>query len=287
MRALRIIFTALLATLLVSIALPAQAQAKGPEPVGLRPDSPDYAKHGPFWVGYRPLVIGEGTTHKLDAHLWYPALNPKGDKEEITYKARFKGSSWPADLPTDVYGHALLNAAIDTTKQPYPLIVFSHWFTGDVPTFSTLIEHYASQGFVVIAPEHIEQGGDPASSEIWKASIDRPRDIKQSLDYAEKITAVGGDMAGLIDMKHVAVVGQSYGGYTALAMAGAQYDLDAFNARCAALPKDDPNAFLCTPLVHNEADMAARAGLNPIRALLRLSLWQATPTCLTKRGWPR
>jgi predicted dienelactone hydrolase len=71
-------------------------------------------------------------------------------------------------------------------------------------------------------------------------------------------------MAGLIDMQHVAVVGHSSGGYTALAMAGAQYDLAAFNARCAQLPADDPNAYLCNSLVPKEADMAARAGFDPM-----------------------
>ena len=71
-------------------------------------------------------------------------------------------------------------------------------------------------------------------------------------------------MAGLIDMDNVAVVGHSYGGYTALAMAGARYDLDAYKVRCARIPEDSPLAFLCTPLVPKEADMAARAGLDPI-----------------------
>jgi predicted dienelactone hydrolase len=126
-----------------------------------------------------------------------------------------------------------------------------------------LTEHYASYGFIVLAPEHTEQF-DFSWSDLWKASIDRPRDIKRTLDFAEELTASGSDMAGLIDMERVAVVGHSYGGYTALAMAGAQYDLAAYNARCAQIPENDPLAFLCTPLVPKEADMAARAGLNPM-----------------------
>ena len=64
-------------------------------------------------------------------------------------------------------------------------------------------------------------------------------------------------------MRHVAVAGHSYGGYTALAMAGAQYDLDAFNARCAQLPADDPLTFLCASGT-KETDMAARAGFDPM-----------------------
>ena len=125
-------------------------------------------------------------------------------------------------------------------------------------------EHYASHGFIVLAPEHVEQF-DWEWSGLVTASIDRPLDIKQTLDYAEEINAPGGDLAGQIDMENVAVVGHSFGGYTALAMAGAQYDLDAFTERCASLPEDDIAMFLmCMPLVGKEAVMAERAGLDEV-----------------------
>lgn len=260
------VFTILvLAALLLSACQPIMPQAipLAPDQQGLRPDAPPYAMHGPFWVGYRPVVIGEGTDHPLEAGLWYPALNPKGGKEEVTYAITLKFPTEPLVAPSVVYGHAILDAAIDNSQAPYPLVVFSHGFSTNAAWYSTLIEHYASYGFIVLAPEHMEKF-DPDWSELWSASIDRPRDIKQTLDYAEAINTPDGEMAGLLDMQHVAVVGHSYGGYTALAMAGAQYDLDAYNARCAELAPDDPNMFLCAPLVPKEADMAARAGLDPM-----------------------
>lgn len=71
-------------------------------------------------------------------------------------------------------------------------------------------------------------------------------------------------MAGLIDMQHVAVAGHSYGGYSALAIAGAQFDLAAFNTRCAQLPAGAPNKLNCDSIVPKEAEMAARAGLDPM-----------------------
>lgn len=264
-RAYCILSVLVVMALLLSACQPVMPQEipTAPDPQGLRPDAPEYAKHGPFWVGYRPLVIGEGTDHPLQAGLWYPALNPKGAKEEVTYAITLKFPTEPLHAPMVVYGRALLDAAIDTVAAPYPLVVFSHGFSANAAWYSTLIEHYASYGFIVLAPEHVEQF-DPEWSGILNASIDRPRDIKQTLDYAEAMNAPGGDMVGLVDMQHVAVVGHSYGGYTALAMAGAQYDIDAFNARCAQLPADDPNAFLCAPLASKEADLAARAELDPM-----------------------
>ncbi len=240
-----------------------------PDPIGLRPDAPPYAVHGPYWVGYKPLVIGEGTDHPINAGLWYPALNPNGDPEEITYPMTWKIPSIPLDTEPLAYGHALLDAAVDEAATPYPLVVFSHGLGTSAPWYADLIEHYASHGFIVLAPEHTEQF-DFDLSDLWKASIDRPIDIKQTLDYAEQAAAPGSDLAGLIDMQHVALAGHSYGGYTALAAAGAQYDLEAFNARCAALLPDDPKyVWLCAPLVPHEADMAARAGLD----LMPEGLW--------------
>lgn len=263
--AYRLLTILLLAALLFSACLPIQPPAKllAPAPVGLRPDAPEYAKHGPLWVGYQSLVIDEGTDHPLDAGLWYPALNPKGVKEEIAYAITLKVSGLEVGVPTVVRGQALQDAAVNGAAAPYPLVIFSHGFATNAAWYSTIVEHYASYGFIVLAPEHVEQLDD-AWSEMWTASIDRPRDIKQTLDYAEALNAPGGELAGLIDMQHVAVVGHSSGGYTALALAGAQYDLAGFNARCAQLPPADPNQFLCTPLVPKETEMAARAGLDPM-----------------------
>ena len=249
-----------LAALLLSAVQPVVAQ----EPIeqsGLRPDAPEYGIRGPHWVGYRPIVIGEGTDQQLDADLWYPALNPEGATEEITYEFTPKIPDLRSDVPSVAYGHALLDAPIDDSMGPYPLVVFSHGFALNPEWYSTLTEHYASHGFIVLAPEHVD--GEWMESAL-ASSIDRPRDIKQTLDYAEEVTAPGGDLAGQIDMENVAVVGHSYGGYTTLAIAGAQYDMEAFTERCASLPEDDPNMFLCMPLVGKEEFLAERAGLDEV-----------------------
>lgn len=233
------------------------------QPAGSSPDAPAYAVHGSFAVGFKSLVSGEGTEQPLAVSAWYPALNPAGAEEEITYDMVIKDATWAGDHETVVYGHALLDAEPDASQGPYPLVVFSHGFSMSAPGYSMSAEHYASHGFIVLAPDHKEQF-DPTWEDMWKAAIDRPRDAGLTLDYAEELTAPGGAMAGLIDMEHVAVVGHSYGGYTALAMAGAQFDLDAYNARCAQLPANDPRSFLCMPIVPREAEMAARAGLDPM-----------------------
>jgi len=241
----------------------AQEAQDEPAPQGLRPDAPKYAVHGPFGVGYKPVVIGTETDRPLEVGLWYPAMIPAGVEEAVTYSVTLKYPAEGIEQPAPIFGRALQDAEVDPAAAPYPLVIFSPGFASNGPTYNTIIEHLTSHGFVVLAPEHQEQW-DPEWSEIWSASIDRPQDVKQTLDYAEEINSPDGDMTGMIDMDNVAVAGHSYGGYTAMAMAGAQYDLDAFNARCAALAPDDPNNFLCLPVVPYEAEMAARAGLDPM-----------------------
>lgn len=253
-----VIFALIFVALLMSAVQPVLAQ-EGKEPQGLRPDAPEYALRGPHWVGYRPIVIGEDTDRPLDVGLWYPALNPEGAAEEIAYE--LPGQPWSDEDTIEIYGHALLDAPVDYDTGPYPLIVFSHGFSGSPEWYTTLIEHYASHGFVVLAPKH---AGESDWMENATPTVTRLSDMVRTLDYAEAATAADGELAGLLDMDNVAAVGHSYGGYTALAMAGAQFDMAGFAERCATLTEDDPNIFLCLPLIGKEEQLAEGLGLDSV-----------------------
>ena len=94
--------------------------------------------------------------------------------------------------------------------------------------------------------------------------------------------AAEGDLAGLIDMENVAVMGHSYGGYTTLAMAGAQMDFAAYKARCAATQIDDPAMYdsMCIPLAISEEALAERAGLDGVSDGLWPSFGDARVTAI-------
>ncbi|NLF75473.1 MAG: hypothetical protein GX573_07225 [Chloroflexi bacterium] len=255
-----------LVIVLFTLALvPFAGAQEGPKPeaVGLRPDAPPYALHGPYWVGTRQMIMGQDTDRPLKVTIWYPASNPEGALEEFTYHTHMKDPLVPEDFSPYVNGHALGDAVADASQAPYPLVVFSHGFGTFGPEYANLTEHMASYGFVVLAPEH-EEVYDAEMTDLWKAFIERPRDIRETLDFAETLTAAGGAMEGLIDLDWVAVAGHSAGGYAAVAMGGARYDLSAYNERCAALAPDDPMQFFCNPIVPREADMARLAGLDPM-----------------------
>lgn len=253
----------ILATLLAALLLIACQPIQAPTTEEPRAEQPTYAARGPFGVGFQTLASGTDSEDALTIYSWYPALVPAGAEETIDYAVTLKDSTWQPTTPPVAHGHALRDAAIDASQGPYPLVVLSHGFMLSPAWYHTLAEQYASYGFIVLAPDHPEEF-DPTFGTMWQTLIDRPVAVTATLDYAEGLTAPDGAMAGLIDMAHVAVVGHSYGGYTALAAAGAQYDMAAYKERCAMLEADDPLAFFCMPLVPNEAAMAERAGLDTV-----------------------
>ena len=222
-----------------------------------------YAAQGSHAVGYRVFSTTGAQGQPLTVRAWYPAVGATAETATITYTAanKFGEQITPGEEITSV-GRALADGRPDTTGGPYPLVVFSHGFALSPIVYGTLVEHYASQGYVVLAPEHNESF-DGSLTGFWEELIDRPVDISRTIDHAEQLSRSGEPLAGMIDLDDVAVVGHSYGGYTALAAAGAQFDFAAYKDRCAALAADDPRNFFCAPL-SNESDMAMRAGLDEV-----------------------
>ncbi|MEP1124619.1 MAG: hypothetical protein ABJH68_12095 [Ilumatobacter sp.] len=223
-----------------------------------------YATQGTHAVGYQVLTTTGAQEQPLTLRTWYPALRPDDDQPAtITYTApdKFGEEITPGEEITSV-GCAIADAQPEQTDEPYPLVVFSHGDALSPIVHSTLVEHYASNGYVVLAPEHNETL-DGSLDGFCEELIDRPVDIGRTIDEAERLTEPGAPLAGLIDIDNVAVVGHSYGGCTALAAGGARFDFAAFTVCCAALATDDPLNFFCAP-VPNEADMAMRAGLDEV-----------------------
>jgi predicted dienelactone hydrolase len=239
-----------------------------------------YAAQGSHAVGYRVFTTIGAQEQTLTVRAWYPAVRPAGEAGPIDYTApsKFDQQILPVEQITAV-GTALADAQPEQTETPYPLVVFSHGYAISPIVFSALVEHYASHGYMVLAPEHNETFDDSLTG-FWKALVDRPVDIRRTIDYAEVLTEPGAPFAGLIDMGNVAVVGHSYGGYTALAAGGARFDFAAYKARCAALTADDPLNFFCSPVIPMESDMATRAGLDDVPTDLWPSLGDSRVTAV-------
>lgn len=121
-----------------------------------------------------------------------------------------------------------------TFERP-PLIVISHGLGSDRTTYSYLAQHLASYGFAVATIEHPGSNARQLQSllmglkdEVSPPSelINRPRDIKFLLDYLEQ------NYNTQINLNQVGILGQSYGAYTSLAVAGATINYEQVFQKC-------------------------------------------------------
>lgn len=217
------------------------AQEDGPARTGFRPDAPPYGVRGPYPVGFMTFSNG-AEEDPLEGGIWYPALNPDGVEEAITYDLGIGDVLPPGNA---MAGRALQDAAPDTANGPYPLVVSSHGLNGQFYFTAYIQEQLASHGFVVIAMTHDDtlRGSLLASTDtdrvaLMQTAIDslvrRPMDISRTLDYATVLAAPEGALAGVIDTDRVAVIGLSYGGATSLLAAGARLDFRALPDLCAS-----------------------------------------------------
>ncbi len=141
-----------------------------------------------------------------------------------------RGRSFPVDLylPTS------------PSRELAPLVIISHGLGSDRQTFQYLATHLASYGFAVAVPEHPGSNAQQfqalingLANEVTAPSelIDRPLDIKFLLDELKR------SFRGRVNWQQVGVLGQSFGGYTALALAGAKINFEQLQKDCG--PSND------------------------------------------------
>jgi CubicO group peptidase (beta-lactamase class C family)/predicted dienelactone hydrolase len=260
-----------IAALLLSACQPIvapSAATEPPPPHGLRFDAPPYAVDGPYAVGIRYYTIpaaGEND-RELTATVWYPAQQPDGATPQMVYEQQFAPGQFP---PFSVFGHAALDAPLDASGAPYPLVVYSHahWSMGqEVPYFT---EHLASRGFVVISVDHEDNWSTDMGPMAYETMIRRPQEVTRQIDFAETLAVPDGDLAGMTNTSNVGVAGWSMGGITSMAVAGARMDLAGLRAWCEANPtRVEENSFACIDILDHEAEMAEFAGLDSVPAEL-------------------
>ncbi|MFT6395608.1 MAG: putative dienelactone hydrolase [Bradymonadia bacterium] len=190
---------------------------------------------GPFNVGYRAYEITYDRpdidgTRTISVGVWYPTNDTSG--------------------PSPAYLDVFLDPIPFEDAEPapsfygdgYPVHVHSHGFQGYSGTSAFLMRHYASHGWLVIAPDHIGNTLldhiDPLdNSHYFLKSID----ISESLDMLEELPD-GDPLRGLALTDEVIMSGHSFGTYACWSIAGATYDTEVVTAEC-----DDLSSGPCTP----------------------------------------
>jgi len=164
------------------------------------------------------------------------------DKYTLNLRDRQRNRSFPVDM---------YMPKPQVPQAPAPLVVISHGLGSDRSSYAYLARQLASYGFAVAVPEHPGSNAEQLRALISGRAnqvaepeefINRPLDIKFLLNVLERRSKTDSRFAGRIDMQRVGVVGQSFGGYTALVLAGAKLNFEQLARDCK--PNDTLNLSL-------------------------------------------
>ena len=124
-------------------------------------------------------------------------------------------------------------------KGQTPVVVMSHGLNSQPKAYLDRAKHLASYGYVVALPDHVGSNGqyfqdmlEGYHRQMYSVNefIDRPLDISYVLDELERRN--DSDFEGRLNLQRVGVLGHSFGGYTALALAGAPINFDNLEEIC-------------------------------------------------------
>ena len=159
------------------------------------------------------------------------------EKRTITLNDRSRDRIFPVDIYLPVARQ------LHSQNTPRPVIVISHGLGSDRKSFEYLAQHLASYGFVIAVPEH--PGSDAKQLQALVSGradevtsprefIDRPLDVKYLLDELTRLSQSEPEFQGRLNLQQVGVIGQSFGGYTVLALAGAKLNFQQLQTNCSA-----------------------------------------------------
>jgi len=183
----------------------------------------DPAAMGPWPVGARTVDVGG-----LTVEVWYPA-EPGSESgiPPMDYDIRYalppsQQSLISDDLAPSHPGACYPDLPIDA-RGPYPVVVFVHGTASWRSQSLSLVTHWASRGFVVVAADHPGLWLADTLSLICPDTPSGSQDLSGDVDQMlAALASPTGDLAfldGRLDLERVAMTGHSAGGSAAAELA--------------------------------------------------------------------
>jgi predicted dienelactone hydrolase len=197
----------------------------GPGQITLPPEPWDIRARGPYSIGYRADEITydaapEGQPRTIKVVVWYPSTQVHGNAIARYMKVLRRPGIW-IDVPIVADGKM-------------PVLVFSHGNNSIGEQNYFMAEHFASHGWLVIAPYHTNNTiYDNEGSINFKVAPYRPQDITATIDWLLERPA-DDFLHDRADADRIALSGHSFGGFTTLASAGATFAVDTIVEQCDA-----------------------------------------------------
>ncbi len=212
-------------------------------------ESPRPEEWGPYGVGFRRFewTDPDRSDRRVPTIVYYPSTVASSDSDR--YENIKRGASLVDRLRRPAY---VATPDAPAVAGSFPLIVFSHGSGARNIQYKFLLEFLASHGYVVAAPNHV---GNVGLLQFMPLGIDqtveRLFDVRFVIDRLQIAFADGAhplDRAG--DANRVALMGHSYGGNIALALAGTTYSWDYIDELCQNDPVDP---YICPVAREREA----------------------------------
>ncbi|MFD0713050.1 alpha/beta hydrolase family protein [Paenibacillus sp. GCM10027626] len=192
------------------------------------------------------LTPKPGDKRELMVQIWYPA-DAKAKGKPVSYLSNpdvfAEGYSKVLNLPKLLFTtfgyvktHAIENAEISNQEPSYPVLIFSHGFSGHKNQNTFQIEQLVSHGYIVVGIDHTYSSTASVFSDgrvanyvpqdtgsiayLDKANDGWVADAKFVLDQVEKLAGNDPDhrFTGRMDMNNVGMFGHSFGGATSTQM---------------------------------------------------------------------
>ena len=166
----------------------------------------------PYSIGEQTILYTDSLRNRpVKVEVWYPTAEADAARERKT------------DLPF-VLDPTIRNARIVARR--FPLVVLSHGTGGNRFGLAWLAISLAKRGYIVAAPDHWGNTFDNKVPAYFVRYWERPQDISFLLTQLLQEPL----FHQAIDKERIGMVGFSFGGYTSLALAGADINCSLLKA---------------------------------------------------------